>query len=279
MVVAMKTSTLIMNLALLVSTPLTADEFKLNYQLSGSLQLTMEQDIYPGEFKEPLAGRNFQMNFSLEEVGSNDNLEQSNLQVRLNEISGSYVAHGMKQRLQTSHLKGEELTFIGDGHGFSSGQSESQIDLGQITDGGLNPFDILLSLLPELPETPVAVGTSWNTERPISTLEGWAWAEGLLQNQHRVETIDQSGSSTIIGIKTSGKTMLKAGQKRAGFIGEGFLERTISWRFDVSNGQLLSLSIEQEGSGVNLLPQGEVPVRQITRYELKGTDKLKVRPE
>ena len=37
------------------------------------------------------------------------------------------------------------------------------------------------------------------------------------------------------------------------------------------NGQLLSLLLEQEGTGTNKLPQGEIAVRQITRVELHGT--------
>jgi len=37
------------------------------------------------------------------------------------------------------------------------------------------------------------------------------------------------------------------------------------------SGRLLSLSLEQEGTGTNQLPQGQVQVRQQTRIELLGS--------
>ena len=51
------------------------------------------------------------------------------------------------------------------------------------------------------------------------------------------------------------------------FSGDGELKRTSHWRFDATKGQVLSISMEQETSGVNTMPQGNMDVRQITKVE------------
>jgi hypothetical protein len=127
-------------------------------------------------------------------------------------------------------------------------------------------------LLPELPEESVSVGATWSSEREILSLEGWAWAGGILEFQHQVRAIDRSSDHVIVSIESFARGMITAADGRRGFIGEGNLEQSIEWKFDATGGQLLSLSMEREASGSNQLPQGEVSVRQLTRYQLEATD-------
>jgi len=265
----MKTTLAISNLALLLALPVAANESTLRYDLSGEMRLTMEQEIYAGGRTEAIAGRNFSMTFGISSQGDDDNLL-----VELNAIRGSYTAHGMNQRLPASHLVGSEFKLLGDGRSFRTIESgaekpPAEVGLGQITDGGLRPSELLAELLPMLPEVPTIVGTTWDTERPIRSLEGWAWAGGALSRHHKVSQIDYSNGRTVVSVQTHGTAIISAAKGNSGFVGEGSLEQTVDWTFDASNGQLLSLSIEQEASGgASQLPQGEVPVRQITRYEL-----------
>ena len=265
----MKNTTLILNLALLAALPVAANDSTLRYDLSGGMELTMKQEIYPGGRKEPLAGRDFSMTFDLYTTDSDDELV-----VELEAIRGSYNAHGMNQRLPTSHLAGTEFRLLGDGRSFrnevpDTEEDIAEIGLGQITDGGLRPSELLASLLPVLPDGPVSVGTTWDTERSIRSLEGWAFAGGKLKRHHEASYIDQSNGRTVVSVRTRGEATLSAAAENKGFIGEGLLEQTIDWKFDASNGQLLSLIVEQEASGTNQLPQGEITVRQVTRYELQ----------
>ena len=55
-----------------------------------------------------------------------------------------------------------------------------------------------------------------------------------------------------------------------GFVGEGSLQRNMTWTFNADSGQLLILSLEQQSSGTNQLPQGQVQLRQAVRMELSG---------
>ena len=261
----MKTKLLILNLALLTTLSFAANEPTLRYDLSGEMQLTMEQEIYVPGHSEAIATRNFSMTFDLGDEHSDD--EQ---RVKLTSISGNYSAHGMNQRLPTSHLTGSEFSLLCDGRSFESGEGGGEVPLGAITDGGLRPSEMLAGLLPALPDGPVSVGTTWNTDRTILSLEGWAWAGGEMRHHHEVTDTRQSNGHTLVSVKTYGETGIAAADGREGFLGEGTLAQIIEWTFDADSGQLLSLSVEQEANGTNQLPQGEIPIRQIARYKLRA---------
>ena len=259
----MKTKTQILILALLAASPVAADEPTLRYNLSGKMQLQMDQEIYVSNHEEAIAKRNFSMTFDLGAEQENDEL-----QTRLDSIKASYTAHGMNQRLPTSHLTGGTFTLHGDGHFFAPPDGGGEVPLGTITDGGLKPSELLAGFLPALPTGPVAVGTTWDTERDIISLEGWAWAGGNIQRRHEITDIQQSSGRTVVTIRTQGETAIASAHGRKGFLGQGTLTQSFRWTFDADSGQLLTLSAEQEGSGANQLPQGEIAIRQITRFEL-----------
>jgi len=262
----MKTTTLTLLLTLLVALPVAADQPTLRYKLKGELQLTMEQDIYPGGRTEPLAGRLFEMTYAF--PGSPDAGE---VEAKLTNIKGSYSAHGMNQRLSTSHLAGEQVILESDGRSISLNEPGGDIDLGSITDGGLHPSLLLVDILPTLPDRPVSLGMTWETERTVRSLEGWAWADGDIHYYSEVTAISSDSGQTVVHVQSRGETAIQAAAGNEGFVGEGSLVRTLEWSFHPDDGQLLSLSLEQEGNGTNKLPQGEVAVRQITRVELHAT--------
>jgi hypothetical protein len=262
----MKTTTLILLLTLLVALPVAADQPTLRYKLKGELQLTMEQQIYPGGRAEPLAGRKFEMTYAF--PGSPDTGE---VEAKLTAIKGSYTAHGMNQRLSASHLAGEQVFLESDGRSISLNEPGGDINLGSITDGGLHPSELLVDVLPTLPDRPVSLGMTWETERAVRSLEGWAWADGDIHYHNEVTAISNDNGHAVVHVQSRGETTIQAAAGNEGFVGEGSLVRTLEWSFHADNGQLLSLLLEQEGSGTNKLPQGEVAVRQITRIELHGT--------
>jgi len=259
----MKTTTLILNLVLLAELAFAAVQPTLRYNLSGEMQLTMEQEIYVDARSEAIGGRDISIVFDMVDAEDNDELL-----VKLTSISASYIAHGMKQRLPASHLTGAEFKLLGDGRSFKSQDGGGEVPLGTITDGGLRPSELLAGLLPALPSGSVSVGTTWNSDRSILSLEGWAWAGGEMQHHHEVTDIKLLDGRTVVTVKTHGAAKIAAADGHKGFIGEGKLEQSINWTFDANSGQLLSLSDKREASGINQLPQGEIPFRQTARYEL-----------
>jgi hypothetical protein len=261
----MKTTTLTMLLTLLVAMPAAADQPTLRYQLPGTLQLRMEQDMYPGGRTEPIADRRFDMTFEFA-----DSDIPGAMQAELASIKGTYSAHGMNQILSTRHLVGQEVPLSSDGQTINVEAPGGDIDLGLVTDGGLHPSAVLVDVLPVLPEGPVSNGMTWETKQPLSSLEGWAWAEGDMQYTHEITGITNEAGRTLVHVTSQGSATTVAAAGRTGFVGEGNIERRMEWTFDVTAGQLLSLSLQQEGTGTNQLPQGQVQVRQVTRVELNS---------
>jgi len=261
----MKTTTLTLFLTLLVASPVAADQLTLRYSLAGDMQLRMEQDMYPSGRTEPIADRRFDMTFEFAD-GANANETLAELAA----IKGTYSAHGMNQILSTRHLVGQQVLLGNDGRTVSLQDPGGDIDLGFVTDGGLHPSAVLVDVLPVLPDAPVTNGMTWETEQTVRSLEGWAWAQGKMRFGHQIVDVTRIDGQTIVQVRSQGTTTIGVAEGTTGFVGEGSIERRIEWTFDVEAGQLLSLSLEQEGTGTNQLPQGQVQVRQVTRVELSG---------
>ena len=83
------------------------------------------------------------------------------------------------------------------------------IDLGQITDGGLHPSTLLVDVLPVLPDAPVSKGMSWEVTRPVRSLEGWAWAGGTMKYSNEVVDITQSGGHSIVHVQVRQETRIE----------------------------------------------------------------------
>ena len=261
----MKTTNLIAILTLLAALPVAAEETTLRYNEVGELRLNMVQEIFPGGRTEPLAGRDFTMAFDFLEAQ-----EDGEQLVQMTSVKGSYNAHGMNQRLSTNHLAGQRMVFAIDGRSFEPLLAGPDIDLGAITDGGLLPYALLADLLPVLPKRPVSLGMTWETDRPVKSLVGWAWSGGDIRYRHEITGIDSGDGRNVVHIRSIGDASLRSAAGHKGFTGEGTLQRRIDWTFDAYEGKLLSLSLQQETKGANQLPQGQVIVRQVTRIELQG---------
>jgi hypothetical protein len=262
----MNTKSLALLLALFTAAPAYANELMLRYGLAGKLKLKMEQEIFIRSREEAIAGRNFSMNFAFGDV---DDAGQQ--PVELTEVRAFYIAHGMNQRLPASHLVGTTFALTGDQRSLKADGAKGEISLGQVTDGGLMPAQLLAGLLPALPAEPVSLGSTWVSEQSIETLEGWSWAGGQIVYENEVIKVRRSGRETLVTVRSHGRATLRAAEGRSGFVGEGKLERTVEWSIDATTGRLFAFSLEQEASGTSRLPQGEVPVRQLTRVELHGS--------
>jgi hypothetical protein len=258
----MNTKTPLLIFALLVASPLAADQPALRYQFSGNYQLSMEQEMYPGGRTDPIADRRFDMTFAFDD----DNPPGATLAA----IKGTYTAHGMKQLLSTRHLVGQPVKLTSDGRTIGLDEPGGDVDLGRVIDGGLYPTALLVDVLPVLPDGPVTTGSTWETVRPIRSLEGWAWAAGDIRCQHEVVSVTEKGGQTIVQVRSQGATATEAVEGTTGFVGEGTLTRRVEWSFNVDTGELLSLSLQQEGNGTNQLPQGQIEIRQVTRIELEA---------
>ena len=260
------TTTLVLTSTSLVFGDSVSEELKLRYaNSSGKATLSVSHDI-SADGHDSMASRSFRMDLELNEV-------QDAVSVKVNKAKGSYTAHGMTQRLPASKLKGQSITFskrdIGQRLERADPGNDLEIPVGQVI-GADYPIGLALAdILPVLPEGPVAVGTRWSTSRDTRSLEGWAWAAGSLSSEHTVTALDKKNGHTIVSVTSTSKAQLVKDGNGLQYSGDGALNRTSNWRFDASDGRLLSVSMEQKTSGINTLPQGEVEVQQLTKVEFK----------
>ncbi len=280
----MKTKTMYLTNLLLALTPLVAtlnlsaasasesEPVLLRYQrVATNFTLSVNHDIKAGEKETPVAERKFTMEYEL-----HAQLASGSINAQLKESRASYTAHGMNQRLGTHHLVGRDfgLAIRDEGRVLqASGPGAGKgldIDLGFVTDGGYALDGALADMLPVLPENPVSVGSNWDTQRDVRTLVGWAWAQGQLDCHHQVTAVEQQENHTIVAVTSNAATTLSAVADSEQYSGDGELKRNYQWRFDATDGRLLSLSLEQESNGFSALPQGNVQIRQLTTIELSS---------
>ena len=269
----MKTQTIYLTtvLALLASSTSGADltnatnnEIELRYgKPDGLAKLSINQDISAGEHRS-IAHRRFSMEFALNDA-------PGLVTVDINKIRANYTAHDMTQRLPASGLKGQSFSLqkINDDRALQRTESDSklQVGLGQMI-GDNYPVGLALAdVLPILPQQPVTLGSTWESTRETRSLEGWAWTKASLSSEHRVTEINESDGHTIVSVTSTAHAKPRDAEGGIEFSGDAELTRTSHWRFDATQGRLLSVSMEQRTSGVNTLPQGNIEIRQRTNVE------------
>lgn len=270
----MKTQTIYLTTLLLLSTspvvlgdmaaPSTTDAIELRYGDPGDkAKLSVFNDISTGNHKS-MANFSFLMDFELSEAAGA-------FAIDIDRVKGSYTAHDMTQRLPVSGLKGQSffLDKTDDDRTLQRTDSDSklQINLGEMIGINYSIGLAMTDILPVLPEQPVTLGSTWKSARDTRSLEGWAWVEGRLSSEHAVTAVDQLDGHTIVSITSTASAQLSDVVGGIDYSGDGELKRTSHWRFDATEGRLLSVSMVQETSGLNTLPQGTFDVHQQTKVE------------
>ena len=242
----------------------TTNDIELRYgKPYGLAMLSINQDISAGNHPS-IAQRQLSMEFELREA-------PGAFTVDINKVKGNYTAHDMSQRLPASGLKGQSFALkkTDDDRALQRTESDSklQVGLGQMI-GDNYPVGLALAdVLPILPQEPVTMGSTWVSTRATRSLEGWAWTEASLKSEHTVTGVDEHEGHTIVSVTSTAHAKLNDVEGGIAFSGDGELTRTSQWRFDATDGRLLSVSMEQKTSGINTLPQGDIDIRQQTNVE------------
>ena len=243
-----------------------ADEPVLRYIESSTLNLEMEQEIFVGDKPDAIAGRSLTLSFEMSAPS-----DAGDVDVRVTSAKGSYEAHGMAQRLPASHLKGEQFVLLSDGVSMSSDGSGGKLSVGTIDGDGLQLSALLVSLMPDLPADTITEGVDWSSSLEFRSLQGWAWAQGVIEYSHKVVNVSESDDAVIVEVRSKGESTLTTADGNDVYVGEGYVSQTMEWRFDASSGRLIDVSLNQQATGTNVMPRGEVPFRQTTRITMHGS--------
>ena len=247
-----------------MAAPSNTEAVQLRYlDASGIAELSIKQDISAGGNKS-IASRDFWMDFKLSE-------DTDAVVFEVTRVKANYEAHGMTQRLPASGLRGQSFLMqkTDNKRALKRTDSDSKLEIGvgQMI-GNKYPIGLAVTeFMPLLPEEAVTVGSTWQSTKDTRWLEGWAWTQGQLTTEHEVTDITESNGHTIVSVSSQSHARLRDVEGGVTYSGDGELKRNANWRFDASDGRLLSMSIEQESTGINTLPQGNIEVLQVTKLQ------------
>lgn len=248
-------------IAVLAAVPAPSEEgVRIRYaDPTSQLALKVEQDISVEEHPS-IAGRTLFFDLDLSQARSSD------IGVTITRAGGTYTAHGMESRLSGRHLAGKTFTLSlgADADRVLAGESPV-LFVGPPVTRGVSIAEALVETLPVLPAEPVIEGSTWTTQQPVHSLEGWSWGIGVLNGTHRVTSVDRRGGRRLVTVESTAEAELEPIEK-PGFTGT--IERAFTWTFDVTSGRLVSLSMTQESNGISPIQQGDIQVNQITTVEL-----------
>jgi hypothetical protein len=280
----MKTKTiyLILLSLLLTSTSVVADKLALRYaDQHDATRLTVSQVIDAGKEQRIQVSRDLSMSLKLytNKLSTNKLNTKSHddkISVTIADAEGSFTAHGNKMRLGTSHIKGKifNLDMIDQGLMLKPSGEEKVLamDMGQILPKGFPISWALDQALPILPSSLVDIGSQWTTEREMKLLVGWSWTVGTLSTTHTVTDIKHHDGHTLVSVESQALASLGTMEGAREYEESNQLAQKAEWVFDETHGRLVSLSMTQEAHGASSLPQGMVPVDQVTQVVFSVTD-------
>ena len=257
----MRQITFLALIAVFAAAPAPSDEgVRIRYaDPTSRLELRVEQDISV-EGHRSIAGRSLFFDLDLIQA------EASGIGVTIERAGGTYSAHGMDSRLSGRHLAGKSFTLpLGaDGDRVLAGDSPV-LFVGPPVARGVSIAETFAETLPVLPAKPITEGSTWTTQQPVHSLEGWSWGTGVLSGSHRVTSVRHRGGRRLVTVESTAEAELQPIEE-PGFTGT--IERTFNWTFDATSGRILSLSMTQESTGISPIQQGDVEVNQVTTVEL-----------
>jgi hypothetical protein len=257
----MRQITFVALFTVLAAVPAASDEgVRIRYtDPTSRLELRVEQDISV-EGHPSIASRSLFFDLDLIQA------EPSGIGVTIERAGGTYTAHGMDSRLSGRHLAGKTFTLSlgAEGEQVLSGGSPV-LFVGPPVARGVPVAETFAETLPVLPRKPVIEGSTWTTQQPVHSLEGWSWGTGVLSGRHRVTSIRHRGGRRLVTVESTAEAELQP-IEGSGFTGT--IERSFNWTFDATSGRLVSLSMTQESTGISPVQQGDVRVNQVTTVKL-----------
>ena len=97
-----------------------------------------------------------------------------------------------------------------------------------------------------------------------STLKAEQRINGKLVSRHTVTGINEENGNTLVSVESTAEATISDPIKD----GKYSLTRSTNWQFNATKGRLVSLSMNEDAWAISKLPQGNVPVHQVTTATL-----------
>lgn len=237
----------------------------LNYKAVYNLKTFMEMQGQPMNAERAF---DFIYSFSGKEAGS----ENSHLiSITFEHIDAKMITALGQQKFDTRHINGKSLDMMISANGsklsYPHPDQLLRLDMGAIAGGELNLEFILKYNFPELPDSPVKGGETWQETFQRTQIEGSLQPLVNINAVHQYVDVEKVDDYDCIKVESTYKAEIEGSEEQMGMIWTyiGKLEGSSTWYFAVQEGFVVKVSTKEKSKGI-IKSTGanpmEVPIQQ-----------------
>lgn len=237
----------------------------LNYKAVYNLKTFMEMQGQPMNAERAF---DFIYSFSGKEAGS----ENSHLiSITLENIDAKMITALGQQKFDTRHINGKSFDMMISANGsklsYPHPDQLLRLDMGAMAGGELNLEFILKYNFPELPDSPVKGGETWQETFQRTQIEGSLQPLVNINAVHQYVDVEKVDGYDCIKVESTYKAEIEGSEEQMGMIWTyiGKLEGNSTWYFAVKEGFVVKVSTKEKSKGI-IKSTGanpmEVPIQQ-----------------
>ena len=237
----------------------------LNYKAVYNLKTFMEMQGQPMNAERAF---DFIYSFSGKEAGS----ENSHLiSITLENIDAKMITALGQQKFDTRHINGKSFDMMISANGsklsYPHPDQLLRLDMGAMAGGELNLEFILKYNFPELPDSPVKGGETWQETFQRTQIEGSLQPLVNINAVHQYVDVEKVDGYDCIKVESTYKAEIEGSEEQMGMIWTyiGKLEGSSTWYFAVQEGFVVKVSTIEKSKGI-IKSTGanpmEVPIQQ-----------------
>ena len=237
----------------------------LNYKAVYNLKTFMEMQGQPMNAERAF---DFIYSFSGKEAGS----ENSHLMtITLENIDAKMITALGQQKFDTRHINGKSFDMMISANGselsYPHPDQLLRLDMGAMAGGELNLEFILKYNFPELPDSPVKGGETWQETFQRTQIEGSLQPLVNINAVHQYVDVEKVDGYDCIKVESTYKAEIEGSEEQMGMIWTyiGKLEGSSTWYFAVQEGFVVKVSTIEKSKGI-IKSTGanpmEVPIQQ-----------------
>ena len=237
----------------------------LNYKAVYNLKTFMEMQGQPMNAERAF---DFIYSFSGKEAGS----ENSHLiSITLENIDAKMITALGQQKFDTRHINGKSFDMMISANGsklsYPHPDQLLRLDMGAMAGGELNLEFILKYNFPELPDSPVKGGETWQETFQRTQIEGSLQPLVNINAVHQYVDVEKVDGYDCIKVESTYKAEIEGSEEQMGMIWTyiGKLEGSSTWYFAILEGFVVKVSTKEKSKGIMKSTGAnptEVPIQQ-----------------
>ena len=239
----------------------------LKYKAVYNLKTFMEMQ---GEPMNAERAFDFIYSFSGKEAeGENSHL----ISITLENIDAKMITALGQQKFDTRHINGKSFDMMISANGsklsYPHPDQLLRLDMGAMAGGELNLEFILKYNFPELPDSPVKGGETWQETFQRTQIEGSLQPLVNINAVHQYVDVEKVDGYDCIKVESTYKAEIEGSEEQMGMIWTyiGKLEGSSTWYFAVQEGFVVKVSTKEKSKGI-IKSTGENPMEVPIQQEI-----------